>query len=109
MPRHIHALGHVGRGVCTMPSMESFSAPLARALESSSEVREGVRARGCLLAWPKDVKGVPSLKAVALNVATLTVFANVYCPKLDRVKSPRIAWLRCEAGWGMGIGFRKIH
>ena len=83
-----------------MPS-EPVSAPLAKSLEACAEIREGVRHRGCLLSWPtSNSQGIASLKALSLNCRVLVVLARTHCGTTrEKVKSPRIAWVRSEATW----------
>ena len=90
-----------------MPA-ETFKAELALALEACAQIREGTRARGCLLAWPnQDSTGIASLKALGLNSHALVILARVYCSKMDTMKSPRIFWVRSEAGFCMCVSVLK--
>ena len=83
-----------------MPAKMTFEAPLAIALEQSTETRERVRTTKALLSWASDsVQGIPTLKAIALNARVMQVFASVFCKASStRVKAPPIAWVRAEVG-----------
>ena len=72
---------------------------LAATLEGDSKIREAFRANSSkLVAWPsRDLIGVASLKALALNVDVVGKAIEVWSESCDHPRTMSIDWLKLEA------------
>ena len=99
------AMPEPAAGICSPNS-------LARLWESDFAIRESLRIRedaegnqfgGKLLLWPDPKMKVASMQAIAMNIKTLTLLAQWWCPQQESPKTPCIKVLQKEASKKMGI------
>jgi hypothetical protein len=95
------------------PSAEICSPnSLARLWENDFAIRESLRIRedaegnqlgGKLLLWPDPKMKVPSMQSIAMNIKTLKLLAQWWCPQQESPKPPCIKVLQKAASKKMGI------
>ena len=92
---------------------------LARLWESDFAIRESLRIRedaegnqfgGKLLLWPDPKMKVASMQAIAMNIKTLKLLAEWWCPQQESPKTPCINSLQKEAikKWGHTIIYGSL-
>lgn len=87
---------------------------LAKLWDAEPKIRERLRFNnGRLLAWPlnkegKELVGVPSMAALAMNSHVMTLMASWWCPTQSVAKTPGIPVIKREArAWGSNNSY--IH
>ena len=88
---------------------------LAKLWDAEPKIRERLRFNGGrLLAWPlnkqgKELVGVPTVAALAMNSHVMTLMASWWCPTQSVAKTPGIPVIKKEArAWGSNHSYHSF-
>ena len=84
---------------CATSMVEQEGKELFQLWEEERIVRDRFREHGSLLKWEKEeLVGLPCMFNINTNYKVLAILADFFCPRQCGIKTPKVGFLRAQAG-----------